>query len=60
MTEWLGPLRPDPRGRLSGAPWIKGISKKIGAIAFPLEGQGARLLGAVGIFWEESCREGGR
>jgi PAS domain-containing protein len=37
--------------------WIKGldgISKKIGATAFPLEGQGARLLGAVGIFWEES------
>ena len=37
--------------------WIEGldgISKKIGATAFPLEGQGARLLGAVGIFWEES------
>jgi PAS domain-containing protein len=37
--------------------WLKGpdgISKKIGATAFPLEGQGARLLGAVGIFWEES------
>ena len=36
--------------------WIKGldgISKKIGATAFPLQGQGARLLGAVGIFWEQ-------
>jgi len=31
--------------------WIKGldgISKKIGATAFPLQGQGARLLGACG------------
>ena len=37
--------------------WIKGldgVSKKIGATAFPLQGQGARLLGAVSIFWEES------
>jgi hypothetical protein len=36
--------------------WIKGldgVSKKIGATAFPLQGQGARLLGAVGIFWEQ-------
>ena len=37
--------------------WIKGmdgVSKRIGTTAFPLEGQGARLLGAVAIFWEES------
>ena len=37
--------------------WIRrldGVLKRIGATAFPLEGQGARLLGAVGIFWEES------
>jgi PAS domain-containing protein len=36
--------------------WIRGldgVSRKIGATAFPLEGQGGRLLGAVGIFWEE-------
>ena len=36
--------------------WIKGldgVSKKTGATAFPLQGQGARLLGAVGIFWEQ-------
>ena len=36
--------------------WIKGldgISKKIGATAFPLQGQGPCLLGAVGIFWEQ-------
>jgi PAS domain-containing protein len=36
--------------------WIRGldgVSRKIGATAFPLEGQGARQLGAVGIFWEE-------
>ena len=37
--------------------WIRGsdgASKKVGATAFPLEGQGGRQLGAVGIFWEES------
>jgi len=36
--------------------WIRGldgVSRKIGATAFPLEGQGGRQLGAVGIFWEE-------
>jgi PAS domain-containing protein len=35
--------------------WIQGldgISRKIEAVAFPLEGQGGRRLGAVGIFWE--------
>jgi PAS domain-containing protein len=40
--------------------WIRGldgVSRKIGATAFPLEGQGGRQLGAVGIFWEEvACR----
>ena len=35
------------------APFLDGVSKKIGATAFPLQGQGARLLGAVGIFWEQ-------
>jgi PAS domain-containing protein len=36
--------------------WIRGldgVSRKIGATAFPLEGQGGRQLGAVGIFWEQ-------
>jgi PAS domain-containing protein len=36
--------------------WIRGldgVSRKIGATAVPLEGQGGRQLGAVGIFWEE-------
>jgi PAS domain-containing protein len=36
--------------------WIRGldgVSRKIGATAFPLEGQGGRQLGVVGIFWEE-------
>jgi PAS domain-containing protein len=36
--------------------WIRGldgVSRRIGATAFPLEGQGGRQLGAVGIFWEE-------
>jgi PAS domain-containing protein len=36
--------------------WIRGLdglSRKIGATAFPLEGQGGRQLGAVGIFWEQ-------
>jgi PAS domain-containing protein len=36
--------------------WVRGldgVSRKIGATAFPLEGQGGRQLGAVGIFWEE-------
>ncbi|MEZ0335183.1 MAG: PAS domain-containing protein [Gemmatimonadales bacterium] len=36
--------------------WIRGldgVSRKIGATAFPLDGQGGRRLGAVGIFWEE-------
>ncbi len=31
-----------------------GIVRRIAATAFPLEGQGARHLGAVVIFWEES------
>lgn len=34
--------------------WITGLdgaSRKIGVIAFPLEGQGGRHLGAVAIFW---------
>jgi PAS domain-containing protein len=37
--------------------WIRGadgVAKKVAATAFPLEGQGGRQLGAVGIFWEES------
>jgi PAS domain-containing protein len=36
--------------------WIRGldgVSRKIGATAFPLEGQGGRQLGAVGILWEQ-------
>ena len=36
--------------------WIRGldgVSRRIGATAFPLEGQGGRQLGAVGIFWEQ-------
>jgi PAS domain-containing protein len=36
--------------------WIRGldgVSRKIGATAFPLDGQGGRQLGAVGIFWEQ-------
>jgi PAS domain-containing protein len=36
--------------------WIRGldgVSRKIGATAFPLKGQGGRQLGAVGIFWEQ-------
>ena len=32
---------------------LDGISRRIEATAFPLEGQGGRHLGAVGIFWEE-------
>ncbi|MBI3990436.1 MAG: PAS domain-containing protein [candidate division NC10 bacterium] len=35
--------------------WIRGldgISRRIAATAFPLEGQGGRHLGAVTIFWE--------
>jgi PAS domain-containing protein len=35
--------------------WIRGsdgISRKIEVTSFPLEGQGGRHLGAVGIFWE--------
>ena len=36
--------------------WIRGadgVSRRIQATAFPLEGQGGRHLGAVAIFWEE-------
>ena len=36
--------------------WIRGLDgvrRKIEATAFPLEGQGGRQLGAVGIFWEQ-------
>ena len=36
--------------------WIRGldgVARKIGATAFPLDGQGGRQLGAVGIFWEQ-------
>jgi PAS domain-containing protein len=29
-----------------------GIDRKIDVTAFPLEGQGGRILGAVAIFWE--------
>jgi len=38
-----------------GAFWIQGrdgITRKIEATAFPLEGQGRRQLGAVAIFWQ--------
>jgi PAS domain-containing protein len=38
--------------------WIRGldgISRRIEATAFPLEGQGGRHLGAVTIFWEASA-----
>jgi PAS domain-containing protein len=31
---------------------LDGISRKIQATAFPLDGQGGRHLGAVAIFWE--------
>ncbi len=31
---------------------LDGAVRKIEGIAFPLEGQGCRKLGAVGIFWE--------
>lgn len=31
---------------------LDGISRRIEATAFPLEGQGGRHLGAVAIFWE--------
>ena len=37
--------------------WIRGldgVSRRIEATAFPLEGQGGRNLGAVAIFWEEN------
>ena len=37
--------------------WIRGldgIRRRIGATAFPLEGQGGRHLGAVAIFWEDA------
>ncbi len=36
--------------------WIRGldgVSRRIEATAFPLEGQGGRHLGAVAIFWEQ-------
>jgi PAS domain-containing protein len=36
--------------RIRGA---DGIPRRIAVTAFPLEGQGARLLGAVAIFWEQ-------
>ena len=31
---------------------LDGVVREIEGIAFPLEGQGGRRLGAVGIFWE--------
>ncbi len=31
---------------------LDGVVREIEGIAFPLEGQGCRKLGAVGIFWE--------
>jgi PAS domain-containing protein len=36
--------------RIRGA---DGVERRIAVTAFPLEGQGARLLGAVAIFWEQ-------
>lgn len=36
--------------------WIQGLDgifRRLEVTAFPLEGQGDRLLGAVAIFWEE-------
>ena len=33
---------------------LDGISRRIEATAFPLDGQGGRDLGAVVIFWEEN------
>jgi PAS domain-containing protein len=36
-------------GRIEG---LDGISRRIAGIGFPLVGQGDRMLGAVGIFWE--------
>ena len=35
---------------------LDGVRRKIGATAFPLEGQGGRHLGAVAIFWEDAER----
>ena len=35
---------------------LDGVSRRIEASAFPLEGQGGRHLGAVAIFWERDLR----
>ena len=60
-AEQLLGSRYDETGEMSVSEWSSlfapigedGVSRKIGATAFPLEGQGGRQLGAVGIFWEQ-------
>lgn len=40
-----------PAHRTFGITGLDGVSRKIEVVAFPLEGQGHRLLGAAAIFW---------
>jgi PAS domain-containing protein len=47
-TERLEPAH--LRARIQG---LNGVPRKIEGIGFPLVGQGGRMLGAAGIFWEE-------
>lgn len=35
---------------------LDGVSRKIDVIAFPLQGQGQRLLGAAAIFWDVNAK----
>lgn len=35
---------------------LDGVSRKIDVIAFPLQGQGKRLLGAAAIFWDVNSK----
>ena len=43
--------RRQPAARTIGITGLDGVSRRIHLIAFPLEGQGHRLLGAAAIFW---------
>jgi PAS domain-containing protein len=44
--------RRQPSHRRGGLRGLDGVARKFESIAFPLIGQGERMLGAVGVFWD--------
>lgn len=45
-----------PTRRVVGIVGLDGVPRKIDIIAFPLQGQGHRLLGAAAIFWDVNAK----